>query len=112
MQLKASCPHLKTWAQSSFPILRLSSIILAQWSSSLSVVYLLIQEIFKDLKKFRTSLKLKPPSAFEPYSIYWCIQFLATEDNVDPVLTKLRIYLLICFYVPSLGSSTEAMYTN
>ena len=42
MQLKASCPHFKTWALSSFPIPRFASIISAQWSSSLSLAYLLI----------------------------------------------------------------------
>ena len=62
MQLKASCPHFRIWALFLLSIPSFASIISAQWSSSLSVAYLLIQEIFKDLKKFRAPIKLKPPS--------------------------------------------------
>ena len=69
MQLKASYPHFRIWALFFLSIPSFASIISAQLSSSLSIAYLLIQEIFKDLKKFRASIKLKPPSAFEPYKM-------------------------------------------
>ena len=47
----------------------------AQWSSSLSVAYLFIQEFFKDIKKLLASMKLKPPSDLGAYKI----------DPIDPV---------------------------
>ena len=89
-------------------IFSLSSMMSAQWSSSLSVAYLLIQEIFKDFKKLRASMKFIPPSAFEPYKIFCLIPFPFPDVRVDQVLTKLRINILIVSFMPSLGSSAEA----
>ena len=61
--------HVRIWAIDLFVSFSSLSMMSAQWSSSLSVAYLFIQEIFKDLKKFQSSIKFSSPSDLGPHRI-------------------------------------------
>ena len=108
IQVRASVPHVRICLLLPLEIFNSLLMISAQWSSSLSVAYLFIQEIFKDIKKLLASMKLKPPSDFGAYKMSWLIQLPLPRGIVEPVLTKLLSILLITSQVLGLGSSTEA----
>ena len=57
IQVRASVPHMRICLLLYLKIFNSRLMISAQWSSSLSVAYLFIQEIFKDIKKLLASMK-------------------------------------------------------
>ena len=113
IQVRASVPHVRICLLLPLEIFSSLSMISAQWSSSLSVAYLLIQEIFKDIKKLLTSMKLKPSSDLGAYKMSWMIQLPLPRGIVEPVLTKLlSILLIVSSSVSSSGSDSMGRSLN